>query len=572
MVFPGTQLSFRLGYLPDVFEREAIEQLMQNFIRGLEAIVQNPDQPVGRIHLLSAAEQQQLLVAWNATAQPVPEVTLSMLFEAQVAKTPDAIALIAGEQSISYAELNTQVNRLAHRLIQQGISPETPVAVLMKRTPERVVATLAIIKAGGVCVPLNDRDPDSRLQTLQHQTNTPILLTDQILQARCSGHKAQIIVVEADIWLTQEPSHHLHVVCAPEQLAYLMFTSGSTGQPRGVGIRHRTLLYLAHDRRFRGDAQDRILMHSSPAFDVSIYELWVPLLAGGKIVIAQGELDVHTLQSTIEQHQVSALWLTAGLFQLMAEGKLNYLRSVRHLMAGGDAVSPTAVERVLRHCPQLRFTNGYGPTETSFSTLYSIPAPYSAQASIPIGTPFDNAQVYVLDSGLRPAPVGVPGELYIAGHGVARGYFKRPALTAERFVANLFSTTGERFYRTGDLVRWRADGTLDFMGRADHQVKIRGFRIELGEIEGVLQSHPAVAQAVVIVREDQPGHKQLVAYVVPHHPMKEIESLNLRQYVGERLPNYMVPAAIALLDILPLSSNGKSDSPGTAQSRIELNP
>lgn len=475
MVFPGTQLSFRLGYLPDVFEREAIEQLMQNFIRGLEAIVQNPDQPVGRIHLLSAAEQQQLLVAWNATAQPVPEVTLSMLFEAQVAKTPDAIALIAGEQSISYAELNTQVNRLAHRLIQQGISPETPVAVLMKRTPERVVATLAIIKAGGVCVPLNDRDPDSRLQTLQHQTNTPILLTDQILQARCSGHKAQIIVVEADIWLTQEPSHHLHVVCAPEQLAYLMFTSGSTGQPRGVGIRHRTLLYLAHDRRFRGDAQDRILMHSSPAFDVSIYELWVPLLAGGKIVIAQGELDVHTLQSTIEQHQVSALWLTAGLFQLMAEGKLNYLRSVRHLMAGGDAVSPTAVERVLRHCPQLRFTNGYGPTETSFSTLYSIPAPYSAQASIPIGTPFDNAQVYVLDSGLRPAPVGVPGELYIAGHGVARGYFKRPALTAERFVANLFSTTGERFYRTGDLVRWRADGTLDFMGRADHQVKIRAF-------------------------------------------------------------------------------------------------
>ncbi|OAQ22152.1 non-ribosomal peptide synthetase, partial [Linnemannia elongata AG-77] len=531
---------------------------MQSLIRALEAISDNPEQPIGRIHLLNKAEQQKLLIDWNNTAQPVPEISISKIFEAQVSKTPDATALVFGQHSLSYAELNQQVNRLAHYLIEQGVRRETPVAILMQRAPARIVANLAVIKAGGICVPLNDTDPDGRIETILREANTPILLSDPLLQTRCERYdKIKVIVVNTDILLTHEIHHNPNIACDAEQLAYLIHTSGSTGKPKGVSIRHRTLLYLAFDRRFRLNAQDRSLLHSSPAFDVSIYELWMPLLVGASVIIVPGEFDSRALKSTIASHGVTTLWFTAGLFKLMMEGNVDYLRSVRQLMSGGEAVAPAVVEQLLNHYPKIHFVNGYGPAETSFSTLHFIHAPYVTQSSVPIGTPFDNAQVYVLDSSLQPVPVGVDGELYIAGHGMARGYFNKPALTAGRFVANPFSAKGERFYRTGDLVRWRKDGTLDYVSRIDQQVKIRGFRIELGEIEDVLQRHPTVAQAIVVAREDQPGQKQLVGYVVPHHSVKEINSPSLRQYVAEHLPNYMVPAAIVPIDILPLSPNGK---------------
>ncbi|MCX8566191.1 MAG: glycopeptidolipid biosynthesis protein [Glomeribacter sp. 1016415] len=558
IVFPGEQLSLRLGYRPDLFNLSTIEGLMQSLIRALEAISDNPEQPIGRIHLLNKAEQQKLLIDWNNTAQPVPEISISKIFEAQVSKTPDATALVFGQHSLSYAELNQQVNRLAHYLIEQGVRRETPVAILMQRAPARIVANLAVIKAGGICVPLNDTDPDGRIETILREANTPILLSDPLLQTRCERYdKIKVIVVNTDILLTHEIHHNPNIACDAEQLAYLIHTSGSTGKPKGVSIRHRTLLYLAFDRRFRLNAQDRSLLHSSPAFDVSIYELWMPLLVGASVIIVPGEFDSRALKSTIASHGVTTLWFTAGLFKLMMEGNVDYLRSVRQLMSGGEAVAPAVVEQLLNHYPKIHFVNGYGPAETSFSTLHFIHAPYVTQSSVPIGTPFDNAQVYVLDSSLQPVPVGVDGELYIAGHGMARGYFNKPALTAGRFVANPFSAKGERFYRTGDLVRWRKDGTLDYVSRIDQQVKIRGFRIELGEIEDVLQRHPTVAQAIVVAREDQPGQKQLVGYVVPHHSVKEINSPSLRQYVAEHLPNYMVPAAIVPIDILPLSPNGK---------------
>ncbi|WP_269845336.1 AMP-binding protein, partial [Mycetohabitans endofungorum] len=290
--------------------------------------------------------------------------------------------------------------------------------------------------------------------------------------------------------------------------------------------------------------------------------MWTPLLSGGQVVIAPpGRLDAQTLQETIKRQQVSALLLSAGLFRLMVEDDLSYLAGVRQLIVGGDVVSPSAVQRVLECCPAIDLVNAYGPTEiTVIATLYSMQAPFAARASIPIGTPLDNAQVYVLDAGLRPVPVGVPGELYVAGTGIARGYLDRPGLTAERFVANPFGCTGTRMYRTGDLARWRADGTLDFMGRADQQVKIRGFRIELGEIETALCHHPSVAQAAVIVREERPGYKQLIAYVVANsQQLGELEPAELRQYLAQQLPDYMVPAAVVLLDALPLTPNGKLD-------------
>ncbi|PPB79944.1 non-ribosomal peptide synthetase, partial [Mycetohabitans endofungorum] len=504
-----------IEYATDLFDCQTVQRLATYFTRLLEAVVADPAQPIHSIALLGVAEQEQLLLAWNDTVQALPAATLPALFEAQVAQTPDAIALIFEEQRISYAELNAQANRLAHQLIEQGIVADTPVAILMQRAPERAIATLAVIKAGGTYVPLHEQWPDSRLRTILSETGAPVMLTDRTYQARCCVLGAQVIVVDASALLNDEPSDNPAIACLPEQLAYVMYTSGSTGQPKGIGVTHRNVVNLALNERL-AQARERVLMHTAPTFDLSTYELWTPLLTGGQVVIAPpGEFDIRTLQDVILRHQVSALWLTSGLFHLMVEGDLSYLRSVRQLIAGGDVVSAAAVKRVHEHCPEVGVANGYGPTEaTVLSTLYAIQAPVSTQAPIPIGTPLNNVQAYVLDAGLRPAPMGVPGELYIAGTGVARGYFNRPALTAERFVANPFNADGACMYRTGDLVRWRPDGTLDFVGRADQQIKVRGFRIELGEIEAALCRHPAVAQAAVIAREDHADHKQLVGYVV----------------------------------------------------------
>ncbi|MCG1043602.1 amino acid adenylation domain-containing protein, partial [Mycetohabitans sp. B8] len=490
----------------------SMQQALESLVEALEHA---HDKPVQQLEVMPEDERTLLLKTWNTTQRDYPSHRcVHQLFEEQVAQTPEAIALIFKEQRISYAALNAQANRLAHRLIRLGVVTETPVAVLMQRSPERVVAALAVIKAGGVYMPLNEQWPDSRLYTLLSETRAPIVLTDCALQARCDALNPHVIVVGGEASLAQEPSDNPAVACSPEQLAYLMYTSGSTGQPKGVGIVHRTVRYMAWDRRLSA-ARDRVLLHSSHAFDVSTYELWTPLLCGGQaVIVPPGELDVHVLQETIRTHQVSALWLSAGLFQVMAEGDLSYLRSVRQLTVGGDVVSSAAAQRVLEYCPTLRFINGYGPTETTIATCHLIEAPYQAQASMPIGTPLDNATAYVLDACLRPVPVGVVGELYIAGTGVARGYFNRPGLTAERFIAHPFDASGARLYRTGDLAYWRSDGALEFVGRADQQVKVRGFRVELGEVEAVLQCHPGVAQAAVIAREDQAGSQQLVGYIV----------------------------------------------------------
>ncbi|WP_235091562.1 AMP-binding protein, partial [Mycetohabitans sp. B3] len=380
-------------------------QSQHGFLAFLKELHAEPNQSVSDVDWLNAAQQQRLLVEWNTTAQPVPDGTPHELFEKQVERTPDATALVCVDQTLSYAELNAQANRLAHRLIRLGVVAETPVAVLMQRSPERVVTALAILKAGGVYMPLNEQWPDSRLHTLLSETRAPIVLTDRPLQGRCDAFSAHVIAVDADASLVQEPSDNPMVACSPEQLAYLMYTSGSTGQPKGVGIVHRTVRYMALDRRLSA-VRDRVLLHSSHAFDVSAYELWTPLLCGGQaVIVPPGELDVHVLQETIRAHQVGALWLSAGLFQVMAEGDLSYLRSVRQLTVGGDIVSAAAAQRVLEHCPTLRFINGYGPTETTIATCHLIEAPCQAQASMPIGTPLDNATAYVLDACLRPAPV-----------------------------------------------------------------------------------------------------------------------------------------------------------------------
>lgn len=561
---PGAQLSFQLGYRPDLFDRETVERLTQCLIRLFEAMAQDPDQPVGRIEWLDATERQQLLVDWNTTARPLPETTLSALFEAQVTQAPDAIALVFEGQSFSYAELNAQANRLAHCLIRQGIVPETPVAILMPRTPERIVATLAVIKAGGAYVLLNDTDPDSHLQAVLGETRARLLLTDCTLQTRGKMHNARIIVVDADSLLAREPSHNPATACAPEQLACLMYASGASGQPKGIGITHRNVLNLALHGPLAG-TRECVLLHSPPASDASMYELWQPLLTGGQVMIAPPEaLDVSALQDVIQRHQVSALWLTAELFHRMTEGDPSCLGRVRQVLVAGEVLCADAVQQVLGACPEMDLIHGNGSTETTaFVTCYAMQTANSEPVAKPISTRLDNVQAYVLDAGLRPVPVGVPGELYLSGDGVTRGYVHRPGWTAERFVAHPFGPVGARMYRTGDLVRWRPEGTLDFIGRTDRQVTIDGWRIEPGEVEAALRRHSAVAQAAVIVRKDSVGHKQLIGYAVLHQPDAEdgarIEPMDLRQYVATQLPAPMVPAAVILLDSLPLMRNGKLD-------------
>ncbi|MEU2080256.1 amino acid adenylation domain-containing protein, partial [Streptomyces sp. NPDC013489] len=350
------------------------------------------------------------------------------------------------------------------------------------------------------------------------------------------------------------------VVVLPEQLAYVMFTSGSTGEPKGVAARQCDVTALASDGGFAG-VGERVLVHSPHSFDASTFELWVPLLGGGRVVVAPpGRIDGEELADLIASRGVSALWLTAGLFAVMAEEHPGCFAGVSQVWAGGDVVSPAAVRRVQAISPGLVVVNGYGPTETTtFVTRHPMDALAHDAADIPIGRPLDNMRVYVLDGGLGLVPPGVVGELYVAGAGLARGYVNRPALTAERFVASPFGE-GERLYRTGDLVRWDADGRLVYAGRADEQVKIRGFRIELGEIEAALTSHEGVARAVVMARESAANRgKQLVGYVVAAADAGVLDSAALRVFLAERLPEYMVPAVVVVLDVLPLTANGKVD-------------
>ncbi|MBV2151247.1 non-ribosomal peptide synthase/polyketide synthase, partial [Kitasatospora sp. SUK 42] len=532
-------------YATDLFDAPTVELLFDRLARLLRAAVADPDRPISRIDIMSDAERHRLLHGFNDTAAELPEAAVPELFARQVRATPDAMAVVAGATELTYRELDLRSNRLARALIRQGVRPETPVAVLLDRSAELVVAILAIIKAGGAYVPLDSRFPSSRIDLILRESGAALVLTQEVLAA--------LVQSEPD------PSG-IEVPCKPRQLAYIMYTSGSTGRPKGVAVTHRDVVGHALTPEWRGGGHERVLMHSPTAFDLSTYELWVPLLNGGRVVVAPPEqLDLDLLQHTITTHGVTGLWLTAGLFRLVAEERPGLLAGVREVWTGGDVVSPAAVARVLAACPGIGVVNGYGPTEaTTLATCHPVRALDEDAATVPIGGPMANMRAYVLDDHLRPVPTGMVGELYLAGTGVARGYFGRPGLTAERFTADPYGPPGSRMYRTGDLAWWLAEGTLEFAGRADHQVKLRGLRIEPGEIEAVLAGCPGVAQAAVVAREDRPGDKRLVAYLVPT-PEGAPEAGELSGRLRRELPDYMVPAAFVTVDALPLTANGKLD-------------
>ncbi|MEV4434132.1 amino acid adenylation domain-containing protein [Streptomyces sp. NPDC049585] len=549
----GRTLTLRLDYRPDLFDDATARALGTRLHAVLTEFAADPARRVDALDLLSPAERHTLLVEWNDTAHEVPHAGVPELFRAQAARTPDAPAVVFGATTLTYRDLDALSDRLAGRLAALGCGPETPVAVLMERSASLPVALLAVLKAGGAYVPLRDTDPVGRLAHVVGDTGAPVVLTDGALEERARQLGTAVLRADEDT-----PGQAPDVTVLPGQLAYVMYTSGSTGLPKGVEITQRDVVELALDRRWRGGAHQRVLLHSPTAFDASTYELWVPLLGGGTVVVAPPrELDVAGLERVLAAHEVTALWLTAGLFRLVAEEAPGALAGVREVWTGGDVVPAAAVRRVREACPGTVVADGYGPTETTtFALGHAIAPDAPVPARVPIGRPLDNMRVYVLDAFLRPVPAGVTGELYIAGAGLARGYTGHPALTAARFVADPFGPAGQRMYRTGDLARWTGEGVVEFAGRADDQIKLRGFRIEPGEIEDRLARHPAVGQAAVVVREDRPGDKRLVGYVVLTEP---VETGELKEYLGGELPDYMVPSALMALDALPLTANGKVD-------------
>ncbi|OAI78076.1 hypothetical protein RSP799_16640, partial [Ralstonia solanacearum] len=547
-----------IEYAVDLFDAPTIARLVRQWQRVLEAIVAVPGSRISEIDLLDD-EDRRLLQGWNATAQPVPDRSIPTLFEQQVARDPEAIAIVCGDHRFTYADLNARANRLAHHLIGLGVRTEDRIAVLLDDSTDFVVAIAAVLKAGAVYTPLSSRYPDERKQWIMADAAAGVLLVKGETPEGLRGMPGRVIDLD-DPALARQPATNPGRAIAPDQLAYVIYTSGSTGRPKGVAVTHANIASFAADRRWRNGDHARVLAHSPHAFDASTYELWVPLLTGGQIVAAPpGNLEPAALRQLIDTAGVTAVFMTTAMFRLAMDTDPTCLRGLRTLWTGGERASAAAFERMRAGCPDTAIVHVYGPTETTtYAIAYPVPAQGDMAENVPIGGPLDNTQIHLLDAMLQPVPIGAAGEICIGGPGVARGYLNRPGLTAERFVADPFGPPGARLYRSGDLGRWRHDGTIEFLGRIDEQVKIRGFRIEPGEVQAVLEQHPDVAQATVIAREDQPGNRQLVGYVVAAEHTQP-EPAALRRYLAEHLPDYMVPAAVVMLDALPLTPNGKID-------------
>ena len=550
----------RIEYSTDLFERKTVEAIATRLVRLFESATAAPDRPIGGIDILDAAERRRVLVEWNDTARAVPQTTLPALIEAQVAQRGDATALVCEDATLSYAALNARANQLAHLLIAQGAGPEQIVALALPRSAELIVGLLAILKSGAAYLPLDPDYPADRLAFMLADARPVCLITSNAIAQRLPETAPRLVLDHPDTAgvLARQPDTNPRdqdrtAPLTPVNPAYVIYTSGSTGTPKGVVVSHIGITSFAGAQieRLGITPNSRVLQFSSSSFDASIMELLMAFPAGAALVVPQaGLIAGEILADTLTRHAVSHALIPPAVLAGMPTERLEQFGT---LIVGGDACPP---DLVARWSEGRRMVNAYGPTETTICATMSMPL--SGAADPPIGRPIWNTRVYVLDDGLQPVPVGVAGELYIAGSGLARGYLNRPGLTAERFVADPFGPPGSRMYRTGDRARWRPDGTLDFLGRADHQVKIRGFRIEPGEIEATLGQHDGVAQAAVVAREDRPGDKRLVGYVVPaagHAP----DATMLRQHLARTLPDYMVPAAFVVLDALPLTPSGKLD-------------
>ncbi|MGZ4122977.1 MAG: non-ribosomal peptide synthetase, partial [Tumebacillaceae bacterium] len=557
-------LAGALEYNADLFENDTMLRVVEHFKQLLTSIVATPESTIAELPLLPQAEQQQVLVAFNDTTTAYPkEAAIHQLFEEQAANNPDAIALVYGDQELTYRELNERANRLARHLQKLGVGPDLPVGICAERSLEMVVGLLGILKAGGAYVPLDPSYPQERLAHMMSDANVAVLVAHKHLLGNLPTHEAEVVLLDAeDAAFAHESAENAEIDVTGEHVAYVMYTSGSTGTPKGVVIPQHGVVRLVKETDYIEFGACHVFLQFAPiSFDAATLEIWGALLNGAKLVIAPaGKLSLQELGDVLLRHRVTTLWLTAGLFHQMVEGHFEYFKHVRQLLAGGDVLSPVHVKKVLQQLPGCVVVNGYGPTEsTTFATCHRMTDVSHVGATVSIGRPIANTQVYVLDAGLQPLPIGVPGELYIAGDGLALGYLNQPELTEERFVHNPFAGDAEaQMYKTGDLVRYLPDGTLEFLGRIDGQVKIRGFRIEPGEIEAALELHAAVREAVVIAREDVPGDKRLVAYAVLHEAGTASVS-DIRHFLKDKLPEHLLPSNVVLLDQFPLTPNGKVD-------------
>ncbi|HVS80635.1 MAG TPA: amino acid adenylation domain-containing protein [Pyrinomonadaceae bacterium] len=547
----------------DLFEAETIVRMMGHFQNLLAGLVANPEQRISQLPLLSKGERRQLLVEWNDTKTDYPaHRCVQELFEQQVESAPDAMALICEDRRVNYRELNSQANQLAHYLKRRGVGPDTRVGICIGRSPEMIVALLGILKAGGAYVPLDPDYPQARLKFMLEDARVPVLLTQNALFQNLPPSAAEMICVdELSEEIARESQSNPEIATTADNLAYVMYTSGSTGKPKGVAVKHRNVVRLVKNTNYASFSPDEVFLQFAPvSFDAATFEIWGSLLNGARLALMlSAKASLQELGLALKRYRVTTLWLTAGLFNLMVDNHLDDLRGLRQLLAGGDVLSVPHVRKVFEELKDCCLINGYGPTEnTTFTCCYPLKDLAKVNGSVPIGYPISNTSVYILDAWMSPSPIGVPGELYIGGDGLAHGYLDRPELNAERFIRDPFSTVpGARLYKTGDLARYRATGEIEFVGRIDNQVKVRGFRVELGEIEAALAEHPSVREAVVVARRDE-GDKHLVAYLVPCED-RSIAIDEVRDFLKQRLPDHMVPSVFVVLESLPLSPTGKVD-------------
>ncbi len=556
----ASELLGAVEYRSDLFEWETMARMSRHFVNLLQAAVANPDAPISRLNMLDEQEQRRLLFEWNDTATAYPhDRSVTELFEDRVDATPNAVALRFAGQAVTYDELDRRANQLAHHLIAKGVKPGAVVGTLIDRSIEAIVSTIAVLKAGAVYAPLDPLAPPERLGWILEDARADVVLTTNALSARLPRdvRSIRVDVGAGAIAERQDARTGIHV--GPMDPAYVMFTSGTSGRPKGVVIPHRGIVRLVCGNTFAHFGPDEVMLQLATfSFDAATFEIWGALLHGARLAIAPpGTLSLEEIETELARESVTTFFLTTALFHQLAEHRVSMLRGVRQLVVGGDVLAPRAARTALAACPDLRLVNGYGPTEnTTFTTCHTVAADVPLDRPIPIGRPIANTRVYILDRDMNPVPVGVPGELWTAGDGLALGYANRPDFTEEKFITDtLPHGVQERLYRTGDRVRWRNDGTIEFLGRFDDQVKLRGFRVEPAEIEATLLRMSGVHEAAVLVRVNGGGERKLIAWVVA----PGLSDAEIRGALREFLPEYMVPAEFVLLDALPMTPSGKLD-------------
>ena len=550
----GEVLKINCEYNAELFEPALIRRMLRHFQTLLSSIVANPDQCISTLPLLSEAERHQLLVEWNDTKAEYPQSTcIHQLFEAQVERTPDAVAVVF-EQQLTYRELNTKANQLAHYLQASGVGPEVLVGICIERSLEMIVGLLGILKAGGAYVPLDSTYPAESLSFILKDVQPSVLLTQRLVKKLPSYWGAKVICLDSD-WeaIAQESVENLVSKLTVENLAYVIYTSGSTGMPKGVMIAHRGLCNREPEFKLYHVRPDScVLQFASLSFDTSVSEIFMTLLAGAMLCLeAQDSLLLGpALMNVLRNREITTVTLPPSVLATLTVEELPALQT---LIAAGEACTANLVAT---WGPGRRFLNAYGPTEVTVCA--TVAECVDDNHKPPIGRPVPNKQVYLLDQHFQLVPLGVPGELYIGGVGLARGYLNRPELTAEKFIPNPFSQEpGARLYKTGDLACYLTDGNIEFLGRIDHQVKLRGFRIELGEIEAVLVQHTGVRETVVVTCDYAAGDKRLVAYIIPYQEQVPTTS-ELRRFLKQKLPDYMIPSAFLFLDALPPDTQWQS--------------